>query len=306
VKLTREYFGMMWQGSSVDEEGEVRGTYLPIPVGVNRLWDTRAAMTFLSPAPNTIDLTGLRSQVALAEKIGAKVLYTFGFTADPNFPRPEFALLPGSRNRPTLAYLAAVANAVLDYSLEGGSRRIHIYELGNEHALKDEYWDGSVEQSYYQAAWLNAGIKARDPGGLTLCPSLNDLTEPSGLAYAEEYCALMRERGAACDAIAFHMYAATIEQVHAQLANLDRATAGLPLDLYCTEFNGTWEAADILAARGVKLWTLNGQQPPAPYSDGAKHADWLALVNRLTTIGPKTPSATQPSSRGGCLARLGL
>lgn len=318
--VTPDFFGMMYQGSSVtlDEQGNVRvqQPYFPISVGVQRLWDTGAVMTFLGTEP-PFNLGGLRSQVALAEQNDSRVLYTFGFCGDAAFPPPIAALREGSRNRPRPEYLDAVADAVLDFSLAAPHRRIHIYELWNEPAIADLYWDGPsmearVLDHYVQCRHLALRIRARDPGALILSPSLNDLLEPTGFDFALRYCRLMRERGPACDAIAFHLYCQTPAEVYDHLTALDTVAGGLNLDYYCTEFNGPWEAFDILAARGIKLVTLNGQQRPPthphpPYEDEAQAARWNAMVARLTTQGPAlpaTPSAPTKGKRGCLLAML--
>lgn len=293
MTITKEFFGMMYQGSSVDTSGLVQEPYYPIPVGVQRLWDTGAVMTFF---PSEV---GLTSQLALAKRTGAKTLFTFGFGADPSYPPPAEALKPGSRNRPTFVALSAALDLVTRYPID-------MYELGNEPALSYEYWDGTTQELYDQSTWLFQRLRAKVPMSAILSPSLNDLLEPSGFGFAEQYCALMRQ-AAACDGIAFHMYANSVDNINAQLAQLDRVTTGLEhLPRYCTEYNGPWEAFDIMAAKGIKLVVLNGQQPPAPYSDQTLAVRWSDMVTRLTTTGPVTPPTPDPRTRGGCLSRIGI
>lgn len=294
--VPRSFFGMMYQGSSVDVEGNVQSPYFPIPVGVVRTWDTTACMTFMGVDP--IDASPLTNQTRLAQRNAAQVLFTFGFSGDEHFPPPADALIPGSRNRPQREYLDRVIDAVLNYSETVG--RIHMYEEGNEPAIANLYWDGTPEEAYEQFAFIYQRIKARDPLALVLSPSLNDLLEPSGLAFAMRYGSLMRSLGPACDAVAFHMYAHDTNDIYAQLANLDKACDGLSLDYFCTEYNGPWEAFDIFAARGIKLLVLNGQQPPAPYSDPALAMRWYDMVTRLTTSGPNIPPSPDLRKRGGC------
>lgn len=288
--ITKDFFGMMYQGSSVDRRGNVQEPYYRIPVGIQRLWDTRATETGFGEPP--FDLSGLESQVNLAEFNGSEVMFTFGFSADPQFPPPAGALREESRNVPKPEYLESVIDAVLDFSMTRSAPRIRYFEGQNEPALKTEYWDGTPEELHDLEIMRYAKIKARQWNSVVISPSLNDLLEPSGQSFAERYCALMRKQPA-CDAIAFHLYADTVQSIHDQLAQLDRVTAGLGLPLYCTEFNGPWEAFDIMAAKGIRCVVLNGQQPPAPYSDPDLRDRWLVMVNRLTTIGPE-------AQRKGC------
>jgi hypothetical protein len=287
MKVNLAFFGMMYQGSSVDAAGNVRAPYYDIPVGVQRLWDTAATLTFMGAEP-PFNMSGFESQRALTNHTGAALMFTFGFSADPAYPPPAVALRTGSRNRPSPAFLQAATDAILDFD------QFRFYELGNEYALKREYWDGTAEEAHQQSAWLYARIKARYPSAICLCPSLSDLLEPSGYAYAERYCALIRKQ-AACDAVAFHMYAKSVADIHAQLARLDML--GIELPLYCTEYDGPWEAFDIFAARGVKCTVLNGQQPFAPYTDKVMSERWISMVSRMITIGVNEPA---PSTRSGC------
>jgi hypothetical protein len=292
VKVDRSFFGMMYQGSSIDPEGRyATEPYYPIPIGVLRTWDTRAVMTFSND--------GLASQVKFAESNNAEVMYTFGLSADPAFPPPADVLLPGSRNRPTRAFLTAAIDQVLDFSLADVRPRIRAYEEGNELSIADHYWDGSVEEAYDQCAFIYHRIKARDPSAVLLSPSLNALDLDYGLNFALKYVALMKKYGPACDAFATHVYTDTLDNLYVQLANFDRVRRDFPqLPYYCTEFNGPWEAFDVMAARGFKCVVLNGQQPPAPYYDEALCDRWQAMVDRLTTVGPSLPAA--PASRKGC------
>lgn len=308
MTLERSFFGLQFQGSSVHAGGVVQAPYFPIQVGVQRMWDTFGTMTFFGTRP-PFNFEGLERQCALAERNGSKVLFTFGFSGDRAFPPPQAALRAGSSNRPDPAYLERVADAVTDFSRNVSP--IHIYELWNEPAIANLYWDGpSMEERvldhYLQCAWLDKYLRAKDPGRLILSPSLNDLLEPTGFDFALRYCRLMRERGPACDAIAFHLYVKTPEEVYAHLAHLDLVAHGLELDYYCTEFNGPWEAFDIMASRGIKLVTLNGQQrapthPAPPYEDEAQAARWNAMVHRLTTQGPATPVT---KGKRGCLLAM--
>lgn len=324
MKVERDFFGMMFQGSSFDLEGNSTQPFFPIPVGVQRLWDTYAVMTFMGLGPD-FNMDGMNSQVRLAERNRSKVLYCFGFSAHwiehpeavETMP-PAGALLPGSKNEPTSAYLASVAAAVMDFSVgekDDHARRIHIIQQWNEPAVASHYGDTSTpELCHLRSAGLNNYCKSRDSGVLMLSPSFTALDQHYGLDYLQKYVNSMRARGNGCDAFSVHLYtdqklphAEQIKQIHTTINNLDRIAGDLGLDYYFTEFNGPWEAYDIMARHPkIKCLVLNGQQRephwPTPPYESAEQADrWTQMYNRLTTVGP-SPNVPAPDikKRGGC------
>lgn len=316
-------FGMMFQGSSFDIEGKptrrpdgTLNAYFPIAVDVQRLWDTDGTMSGMGAGP-IFNLDGLTSQVRLAERNGSQVVFCFGFGAhwtvdpDPKYKPPASALLPGSKNRPTPEYLAAVAEAVMTFSVGKNNdqpRRLHFIQGWNEPAEGWAYWDvGTPEDNHEQSIGLARYCKSRDSGVSILSPSFNALDQPYGLAFMQRYVDSMRARGNGCDAISFHLYtdrklphAEQIKQVHTTLDNLIRVCRDRGLKYFCTEFDGPWDAYQIMHDREIELLTLNGQRPPAPYEREDLANLWNLMRVQVVSKPPAPPvPVPTPKKKGG-------
>ncbi|MDP9201852.1 MAG: hypothetical protein M3P26_07960, partial [Gemmatimonadota bacterium] len=119
--IQKTFFGHMVQGSIVNRDGSTTQP-ITIPIGTIRMWDTGAVWFYVGDRePHNWD--GFEGFIALGQRLGAELLYTFGRA-------PE-----SQRIRGTMVPTIEAWNAFVLLVAERASGRIRFWEMWNEPAV---------------------------------------------------------------------------------------------------------------------------------------------------------------------------
>jgi polysaccharide biosynthesis protein PslG len=172
-----------------------------IPFASLRAWDTGVVWADIHEAPNSYRWANLDLLIALAQKRGVELVYTFGRTprwasANPDAKTPYG---PGQCAPPAnIQYWDEFVRAIVNHA----NGKIKFWEIWNE-PQNPEFYCGDVDTMVEMQRRAYGIIKAADPNSMILTPSPVSVQGPPWMSRF-----LARGGGKYADIMAFHGYLA--------------------------------------------------------------------------------------------------
>lgn len=222
ASVQRNFFGMHIHKSDVPHRSGAHSKWPPFRFGTWRLWGAYVTWMDLEPTKGVWQFQRLDRAVALAEKNGVDLLYTFGFTPRWASARPNELCAWGNNTfgcsaepRDSTDWENYVRTVVRRYK-----GRIKHYEIWNEPAFTEiestvqkngiaKFFSGSAVKLAEMGRIAYRVVKEEDPSATVVSPSA--VTGELGVRRLEAYLAAGGEK--TFDVVGFHFYTTPPEKL---------------------------------------------------------------------------------------------